>query len=193
VERLASGRPFACFSSFSVGLRYLGKLRFRAVWLNGEQNKKITFLKTLVLVTLADARWVAFPWLLSRMGKCSPRYSRWERGQSPSAFLLLSFCPYQLKSHLWCLTKSWCALRWVLYILKLSALPLTLGACIPWKSNFWSIILLIKYLKPLYVLFTLEKDEKYKSPSLLTWTGISYSHSGYANKFAVSQPFDDKI
>lgn len=155
--------------------------------------QKIKLLKTLVLVILADARWVAFPWLPSRMDRCSPCYSRWERDQSPSAFLILSFCPYQLKNHLWCLTKSWCALGWVLYILKLPVLPLTLGAYIPLKSNFWSIILLIKYLKSLYVFSPWKKIRSIQSPSFLTWTDISDSRSGYTSKFAVSQPCGDKI
>lgn len=155
--------------------------------------KKITFLKTLVLVILADARWVAFPWLPSRMDGRSPCYSRWERGQSPSAFLMLSFCPYQLKNHLWCLTKSWCALGWVLYFLKLSVLPLALGACIPLKSNFWSIILLIKYLKSLYVFLPWKMMRSIQSPSFLTGTDTSDNHSGYTNKFTISQPFGDKI
>lgn len=125
--------------------RIPSKLRFCAIWLNGEQNKKIMFLRTLVLVK------VAFPWLPSRMGGHFPCYSRRERGQNPFAFLMLSFCPYQLRNHLWCFTKTWCALGWVLYILKLSVLPLTLVAYIPLKNNFWSVIFIIKYLKALYV------------------------------------------
>lgn len=134
-----------------------------------------------------------FPLTSSRMGRCSPCYSRWERGQSPSAFLILSFCPYQLRNRLWCLTKSWCALGWVLHILKLSVLPLTSGACIPLKSNFWSVILLIKYLKSLYDFAPWKKIRSIQSFSFLMWTGISGNHSGYTNKFAVWQPFDDKI
>lgn len=52
-------------------------------------------------------------------------------------------------------------------ILKASVLlvllPVTLCACIPLKSNFWSIVL-IKYLQSLFYLFFLhpgKKDEKY--------------------------------